>query len=198
MATGDQTDFVSRLKAVLPTQWFPDTAPDAASSTPVLDAVVASLAWGWAQIYALLAYVKMQTRINTATDVWLDLIAQDFFGSTLQRAAGQSDASYRAFIKAKMFRHVGTRDAITNAVALASGPGPSAVIVEPWNTRDCGAWGRRFAWSGPGATGAGVWGSLTMPATIFVTVNDDFGSGAAAAAVVATKAEGVTAWIQTI
>ena len=80
--TGDQQDMLARLRAVLPTRWFPDSAP-------VLDGLLSGLASGWSWAYQQLQYVKAQTRIATATDVWLDIIAHDFFGNRLVRRTGQ-------------------------------------------------------------------------------------------------------------
>ena len=74
--TGDQQDMMARLRTVLPTRWFPDSAP-------VLDGLLSGLASGWSWAYQQLQYVKAQTRIATATDVWLDIIANDYFGSRL-------------------------------------------------------------------------------------------------------------------
>ena len=88
---GDQQDICRRLRAVLPTQWFPD-------STPVLDAVLSGFASGWSWIYDILQYVKAQTRIATASDVWLDMIAMDFFGGRLVRWPNQEDDVLRSRI----------------------------------------------------------------------------------------------------
>ena len=79
--TGDQQDMLARLRAVLPTRWFPDSAP-------VLDGLLSGLASGWSWVYQQLQYVKAQTRIATATDIWLDIIADDYFGSSLARRTG--------------------------------------------------------------------------------------------------------------
>lgn len=87
MATGDQTDIFRRIKALLP-QWFSD-------NTPVLDALLCGFAYATAFVYVLIAYAARQTRIKTATDGWLDMIAADFFGASLLRKPGQSDASFR-------------------------------------------------------------------------------------------------------
>lgn len=65
MATGDQADFVRRLKSVLPVQWFDD-------SNPILDAVLNGIASALSLVYQLYAYAVLQTRILTATDGWLD------------------------------------------------------------------------------------------------------------------------------
>jgi hypothetical protein len=74
--TGDQTDILGRIKALLPFRWFPDT-------TPVLDALLSGIAWSLALIYSLIQYAKNQTRIATASDGFLDLISYDFFGINL-------------------------------------------------------------------------------------------------------------------
>ncbi len=90
--TGDQQDILSRLKQVLPLQWFPD-------DTPVLDTLLNGVAWAWAWVYQLLQYVITQARISTAEDVWLDLIAADYFGSGFGRRVGENDDAYRLRIQ---------------------------------------------------------------------------------------------------
>src|SRR5258708_34314097 len=102
--TGDQLDMLARLRTVLPTRWFPDQAP-------VLDALLSGLAAAWTWAYDQLHYVKAQTRIATASDIWLDIIALDFFGRHLVRRSGQSDAAFRARIQRELFRERGTRGA---------------------------------------------------------------------------------------
>ena len=87
--TGDQQDMMARLRTVLPTRWFPDSAP-------VLDGLLSGLASGWSWAYQQLQYVKAQTRIATATDVWLDIIANDYFGNRL--ADGQDKATERSAV----------------------------------------------------------------------------------------------------
>lgn len=124
MAKGDQQDCVSRLAAVLPAHWF----PDGGDPSPVVTAVVNGLAWGWAQIYSLLVYVRAQSRILTATDVWLDLAAQDFFGRGLTRRPSEADASLRNRIIMRMFRPACTPGAIIEALLILTGR--VAVITE--------------------------------------------------------------------
>ncbi|MDE4918539.1 hypothetical protein ACUXAV_000638 [Cupriavidus metallidurans] len=125
MATGDQTDVFARLKSALPSRWFGSTA----DSMPVVDSLLAGITTALSFVYSLYAYAKLQTRILTATDGWLDLIAADFFGATLQRKANQSDASFRANIIANMFRERGTRRAIIKVLTDITGRAP--VIFEP-------------------------------------------------------------------
>jgi len=57
---------LSRLKAVLPSRWFPDT-------TPVLDGMLTGLASASAASYGLLTGVRLAARIGTATGGFLDI-----------------------------------------------------------------------------------------------------------------------------
>jgi len=133
MAKGDQQDLYQRLRAQLP-PWFGDAA-----SSPILNGLLQGLAYGWAYFYALLVYARLQTRIKTATDGWLDMIASDFFGLTLQRKTGQSDASFRANIVANLFRERGTRNAIIKVLTDLTGRPPT--IIEPSRPMDTGVYG---------------------------------------------------------
>lgn len=134
--TGDQTDIFNRLKGMLPSRWF-GTATD---SVPLVDAILTGLSTSLAFLYSLYQYAKLQTRINTATDGWLDLIAADFFGPTgLPRKTGQSDASYRNAIKVALLREKATRNAIINTLTSLTGRAP--IIVEPQRPADTGAYG---------------------------------------------------------
>jgi len=125
MSIGDNNDVFARLKSSLPSRWFGSTA----DSVPAADSLLAGIATALSFVYSLYAYAKLQTRILTATDGWLDMIAADFFGSTLQRKANQSDASFRANIIANMFRERGTRRAIIKVLTDITGRAP--VIFEP-------------------------------------------------------------------
>jgi len=163
---GDQADMVARIKAVLPVRWFGD-------STPMLDGVLSGLASMWSWAYALLHYVQMQTRITTATGVWLDVIASDFFGMRLQRRAGQSDEAFRALIQGSLLRDHGTRQSIINAVQDLTGRIP--VIFEPMRTSDTGG----YSLGGVGYGTAGGWGNMFLPFQCFVTAYRPTGSGIA-------------------
>ena len=146
MAVGDQADITARIKALLP-RWF------GAGETPVLDALLQGPAWALSFAYSLWAYTKLQTRIRTATDGWLDLIAGDFFGTRLMRRAGQADAPYRAVILASVLRRKVTRKAMSDALTQLTGRAP--LIVEGDRPSDTGAWNRpRGYWNRTGAWGA--------------------------------------------
>ncbi len=166
--TGDQQDMLSRLKAVLPAGWFSDT-------TPILDGLLTGLAWAWAWSYNLLQYVKSQTRIATTTNVWLDIIAQDFFGAQLVRK-GQSDAAFRNRIQLELMRHRATRGALIATLQDLTGRTPA--VFEPARATDTGGYGR----IGSPATGLaygyiGGWGSLALSFQCFVTAYRPAGVG---------------------
>lgn len=136
MAIGDQADIFGRIKAVLPNRWF-------GGISPLLDAITQGLANSSAFIYSLYLYAKLQTRILTATDGWLDMVAADFFGAALLRNANQTDASFRARIIINMFRERGTRNAITKVLTDLTGRAP--IIFEPQRPKDTGAYGAAVA-----------------------------------------------------
>jgi hypothetical protein len=167
--TGDQQDMVARLKAVLPSLWFPD-------DTPVLNGLLTGVAWAWAWVYGLLQYVRAQTRIATATDVWLDMIAQDFFGSRVARRVDQSDDSLRGSIQRELRRERATRAAVVSVLTDLTGRPP--VIFEPARTTDTGG----YAAGGVGWGVAGGWGNLNLPFQCFIAAYRPLGSGIAAVA----------------
>lgn len=155
---GDADDIFARLKGMLPTRWF-GTATD---SMPILDAVLYGIAASLAFIYSMYAYAKLQTRLLTATDGWLDLIAADFFGpSGLLRKPGQTDASYRALIIASLFREKATRKAIVTALSALTGRAPT--IIEPLRPADTMDYGVPTS-----GYGTGFYGSMLLPYQAFV------------------------------
>jgi hypothetical protein len=171
--TGDQSDFQSRIRSVLPTDWFPDSAP-------VLDALLFGLGAAWAQIYSLLQYVKAQTRLATATDVWLDVIAWDFFGESMMRGAGESDSSFRQKIRRSLFREKATRWGVGSALADLTGRAPT--IFEPSRPADTGGYSTILSADVGGGVGygaAGGWGSLQLPFQCFIIAYRPSGGGIA-------------------
>lgn len=168
---GDQDDIVSRLRAVLPSRWFPD-------STPILEGLMAGIAAGWAAIFAFLTYVRSQTRIASATDVWLDIIAQDFFGAGISRREGEGDLAFRVRIGRELLRERGTRDAVISILEDLTGRTP--IVLEPARISDTGA----FSSLGDGSLGlaygvVGAWGNLSLPFQAFVTAYRPQASGIA-------------------
>lgn len=159
--TATQADIVNRLQRLMPNGWFSNGA------SPLRDAILTGFANAFAFVFSALAYVRLQTRIATATDGWLDLIAFDFFGGDLPRAAGQTDTSYRYQIISFMFRQRNTRQAIVLVVQQLLKTTPT--IIEPQRVTDTGAYdiASSLAYDVPGA---GVWGDDGMPLQCFVNV----------------------------
>ncbi len=167
---GDQDDILVRLKAALPAGWFPD-------STPVLDAPLRGLASGWSWVYGAIQYVRNQARIASATEIWLDVIANDFFGNRIARS-GRNDVAFRDCIRREVLRERGTRSAVVEVLADLTGRQPR--VFEPARPSDTGAWGgqRQFA-TGLAYGRLGGWGSLVLPYQAFITAYRPTGSGIA-------------------
>jgi hypothetical protein len=156
MATGDQNDIVGRLKATIPASWFPTVAP-------VLQSVLAGASAGLAFFYQLIAYAKLQARIGTATDGWLDLASYDFFGGQLPRQSGELDGSFRPRIISSILREKATRAGMIATLQALTGQKP--IIFEPARVQDTGAYNAPI--SGYGV--AGGYGSLLLPTQAFIT-----------------------------
>lgn len=192
--TGDTNDIFLRLKNALPLRWFGTSA----DSPSIIDGVLWGLATVLAFVYSLYVYAKKQTRILTATDTWLDLIAWDFFAGSVVRGVGQTDDSFRAAIQANMFRAKLTRAAITSILKQLTGVAPT--IIETWRPLDTGAYGS-LANPSLGVMGygvAGAYGSL-LTCQLFITTAPGLSGITNAdlyAAVDATKAAGVVAWVR--
>lgn len=164
MTVGAQQDIVARLKALLPNGWFRD-------GTPILDAVLSGIASALSAVHGLIQYARLQTRIGTATDAFLDLISLDFFGGTLPRKSGESDTAFRTRILAALFPEKATREGMRRTLLALTGRAP--VIFEPARPADTGAYN-----NGTLAYGvAGAYGSLVLPAQAFVTAYRPTGQG---------------------
>jgi hypothetical protein len=157
MATGDQADIVNRLQRLIPNGWFPN------GLSPIRDAVLTGYANIFAFVFALIAYVRLQTRIATASDGFLDMIAADFFGNNLLRQANQLDTSYRSRIQSGIFLERCTREGIIGVLTQLTGREP--VVFNPQRTSDTGVY------NGPGLAynTAGGYGSMQYPYQSFVT-----------------------------
>ena len=194
MATGDQTDFANRLRAVLPLGWFP--APPAAggtTQTPVLDALLLGLGNAWAYLYSLLAYTRTQTRLATMSGAFVDMFSADMFGGSLPRNSGETDAAFKVRILANFTAPKNTRAAISAAIVSATGNTPN--IIEPLNASDTKAYGSKATPASGGGYGYGVtglrYGSLRTPGVFFVEMPVGSSMAATATAVLATKADGI-------
>jgi hypothetical protein len=154
---GSQADILNRLQRLMPPGWF------AVGATPIRDALLAGIANAFAFVFSLFAYLKLQTRVATATDGFLDLISFDFFGNALPRAASQLDPSYRASIQASLFPRRNTRTAIIGVLTQVTGIAP--IVFEPGRAADAGCYNvGTMAYNT-----AGAYGSLNLPYQSFVT-----------------------------
>ncbi len=165
MSIGNQQDFIERLRAVFPPNWFGDDAIN-------FDALLAGHAQNLSFIYTMYAYVLLQTRIKTATDNNLDLISQDFFGASLPRRANESDTAFRTRILSQLFQERATRPGIYKMLLLLTGNAPD--MFEPWRPADCG--GYNIA-SSMGYGVAGRYGSADYPYQGFIIVYAHPGNG---------------------
>lgn len=151
MAKGDVNDILGRLNSYLPDKWF-------TGSTPILTAVLTGFSTVLAQIYALYVYAKLQTRVATATDAWLDIISADYFGIGLPRSIGESDSSFRSRIQANLLAPRTSRPAMVTVLTRLTGRAP--IIIEPMNPADTGA---MSAPTSKGYCGVARMGSMAVP-----------------------------------
>ena len=98
------------LVATLPQSWF------SISDFSFIKAVMSGFAQCMSFFYANIQYAKVQTRINTANDGFLDLISGDFLGNAVPRLPNEVDSVYRARIMANVFLKKVTKPAIQYAV----------------------------------------------------------------------------------
>lgn len=163
--TGDQNDLYRRLRGYL-SRWFPDE-----SQSPVITGLLQGLAYTGGFIYSLLNYARLQARIKSATNGWLDMFAADFFGSALLRTINQSDDSFRARIRVNLFRERATRAGLIRV--LQDLTGCTSVVIESTRPADTGVHGGPLIGYGM----AGAHGSILMPFQAFVTAFRSAGTG---------------------
>ncbi len=152
--TGDTNDMLARLKLVLPARWFSDT-------TPILDAVLTGLASAWSGLYALLSYVRSQSRIATASGIFLDIASTDYLGDALPRRATEADAAYRARIRSNLLSPRATRASLVQMLTNLTGRVP--IIFEPLNATDTGGYNVNL-----GYNISGGYGSANLPYRFFL------------------------------
>jgi len=200
MSTGDQADFARRLRALLPTGWFPP-APAAGETeqAPVMNGILQGFGSVFAWIWGLFTGVDAATRLATCTGAFVDMFADDYFGVGLfPRATSETDAAYIARIRAALIATRNTRAAISAAVQGVTGTAPT--IIEPMKADDTHALGSTSAPAAGGGYGYGTpglaYGSL-YGGQFFVSAT----LGSATTATVNTainqvKAQGVIAWVK--
>jgi hypothetical protein len=172
MATGTQLDIANRLRSVIPASWFPDPATN---EWGFLQGFANMASWA----YGLIAFAKLQTRISTASGIFLDIMALDFFGRGYGRA-GQTDTAFRAGIKKEILRPRGTRPAVIQAVTDLTGHAP--VVFYPNLSSDTGGYGITNTGAGGFVCGYGVsgrYGSMLMPYQALVDIQRPSQSGIA-------------------
>ena len=96
-------------------------------------------------------------RIKTAYGPGLDVVSNDYFGTSLPRLPNESDASFRARILAALLQPRVTRAAIANAIQQLTGIAPR--MIEPWNPMDTAAWGEKSFWGLDDVTIPFLWGN---------------------------------------
>lgn len=164
---GTSADLTGRLKRVLPRGWFADQAP-------VLGTVLSALSAAWSGLFQLLATTQAQTRIATATGIFLDMVSQDFLGGTLPRRPAEPDDAYRARVQRSVLRTHNTRADVVGAVVTLTNRPPR--IVEPARIADTGCWNSAstFAYGA-----AGAWGTRRLPFQLMVNAYRPVGIGVA-------------------
>lgn len=128
---GSADDIVRRIKVLLPKRWWSFVAP-------IRDAIIGGIADLAEWSFSLITYAKLQSRVAWATGIWLDIIAKDYFGTFIRRRSSEPDDKFRARIQKELIRERVTRAGMIQAVEDLTGL--PAVIFEPWNTGDTGAW----------------------------------------------------------
>jgi len=120
----------------------------------IFDALTLSTGYGLSIVYNQVLAVQPQIYLQTATGTELDLIAQDYFGTAVQRTLGQSDTSFRSQIQASFFNIGPTYNDIyrtltnlvgTNARILQQIPQQQAWNVANWGYDTAGIWCSRTA-----------------------------------------------------
>ena len=154
--TGTTSDMAARIMSVLPTNWFSDTSPN-------LYALVTGLGSLWSWLYGLLQSVRLQSRIATASGIFLDIAAQDYCGGALSRRVSESDGLFSARIRANVLAPRVTRQALIAALVQLTGRHPN--IFEPRNPSDSGGYSTNTL----GYNLTGGYGSMLLPYQVFVT-----------------------------
>jgi hypothetical protein len=167
----DQTDFAGRLLRLLPSGWFPAAAPR-------LLAVLQAPALMFSLIYGMISFARAQQRVASASGAFLDLAAQDYFGTTFPRLEYELDPAYAARIRYNLTAPRGTYSGMTSMLEQLTGNSPA--IFQPNNVVQTGGWatasdpsagGGVFAfYDAAGESGAGLWGSMALPCQIFISI----------------------------
>ena len=167
MALGDTNDMVRRMFVVLPLRWFPEL-----DLAPNLRGMLSGIGQGWSFCFNLIVYARQQARISTATGTFLDMIAADFFGSSLARRTQEDDQSFQYRIKNNLLSEKATRAALISTVENLTGA--AVEVFEPGRPDDTGGYGGAGDVTSGGGFGYGTtglaYGSLSLPFQFLVTI----------------------------
>ena len=170
-----------------PTPPGPNPTPPTPPPTPTLLTNVGALLQGFGNvgsyIYNLAVLAKAQMRLLTSVGLFIDLWSYDRLGLFIQRKTGETDAAWRARVAKEVVRIRVSRSGMYQTILDLTGFAP--VIIEPWNTGDCGAWSRGVgssalptpsSWvtgvnsSGNVVQGQYGWGTQTWTAVVLMIV----------------------------
>ncbi len=149
---------LSKLIALTPKNWYSDAA-----------LAFGGVYYGFILIAALeyglfgdnINFVQLQTRISTATGGFLDLVSQDFLGSSLPRLPGEPDSSFRTRILAAVLREKATRNGMIAALNAINAP--IMTMTEPWFPMDCGGYAEMDSQTGTLTSNSGFFPSYGGP-----------------------------------
>lgn len=139
----EEEAWAQSLLAVYPADWTGDQAKEAGG---ILFSLFKSMGVDLKHVNEQVEYAFKTTRIETAIDVGLDAVAQDFFGDgsiagfpqDVIRVPGEPDESFRKRIKASLLLEAGTREALIKTIELLTGERPR--VSEPWSPGDTNCW----------------------------------------------------------
>jgi len=158
----------------------------------LFDAMTLAGGYGLSVAYNQVLAVQPQIYMQTATGTELDLVAQDYFGTSVQRTLGQSDSSFRSQIQASFFNIGPTYNDIFKTLTNLVGPNARILQQIPqqqaWNVSN---WGYNVA---------GIWCSRTQSAQVLIQMPRQPTSSAQTVvnqALALTRPAGVRIWAET-
>jgi len=195
VALGSARDFARRMRLLLPQGWFPAYRGEETEDAPVLQALLTGYGAIFSHIWQLMKVVSAQSRLGQTSASFLDMAAVDFFGSgSLTRLRGEKDTHYRRRMIAGLVAPRNTRQAVSEAIQQIAGAHPR--IIEPGNARDCGAWCLAGGYGAGMHTryGCRMGGQFILEILPKIPIE----RRQLNAAIKATKAAGVIAWVRII
>jgi len=141
ISTVPASDFMRRLIALFPNYWAGDTALQPGGNLYALFmacAVVLNI------VSTLLQTTQESFYLTSADGTALDITVGDFFGTSLPRNSGETDASYRARVYQRIFEITDTRPGLYTYMNLIA---PTR-LIEPWAPSDTGVYDAIIAYAG--------------------------------------------------